>query len=68
MDAKRLFNMERLKFVGLVMGQRQSLELALQTVMLVEGQECKRLDKDQSLCKQCAEFVKVKEESSNILA
>lgn len=47
MDAKRLFNMERLKFAEHVMVLVPNQEQEQLLVMHVEDQECKLFDKDQ---------------------
>jgi len=60
--------MEKRKFVELVMDLKQNQEQGQQLVMLAVDQVCKLFVKDQLLCKLCVEFVRVKDESSNILA
>jgi len=61
MDVRRQSSMEKQKFVGLATDQNQNQGQESLTAMLVEGQACRLLDKDQLLCRQCAEYVRERE-------
>lgn len=62
MVVRKQSNTVKQKFVELVMDQEQSRGQAPRLVMHVVVQACKLFDKVQSLCKQCVEFVKVRDE------
>jgi len=59
MEPRKLFNMDELRFAGLVMVLEQNLEQGLLLVMLVEVQVCRQCDKVLSSCKQCVEYAMV---------